>query len=139
MILYRDSITESMRKAIGETDRRRRIQQDHNEAHGITPQSIRKKIKEGLGEVFDGTLASTVLQGENKSSAILNKFSHHPEKIQEEVAKLRAKMKEYSANLEFEEAAKVRDEIKRLQIVELNLRSGEVESGSAEVLKDGLK
>lgn len=139
VILYGDSITESMRKAIGETDRRRRIQQEYNEAHGITPQSIRKRIKEGLGEVFDGTLAGTVLQGENKSGAIMNKFAHHPEKIQKEIEVLRAKMKEYSADLEFEEAAKIRDEIKRLQIVELNIRSGEVESESAEVVKDGLK
>lgn len=139
VILYGDTITESMRKAMGETDRRRRIQQEYNEAHGITPQSIRKRIKEGLGEVFDGTLASTVLQGEAKTGAILNKFAHHPEKIQKEIESLRAKMKEYSSNLEFEEAAKIRDEIKRLQIVELNIRSGEVESESAEVVKDGLK
>ncbi|MGZ3774432.1 MAG: excinuclease ABC subunit UvrB [Pseudobdellovibrionaceae bacterium] len=139
VILYGDTITESMRKAIGETDRRRRIQKDYNEAHGITPQSIRKRIKEGLGEVFDGTLASTVLQGDSKASAMAHKFAHHPDKIQKEIETLRAKMKEYSANLEFEEAAKIRDEIKRLQIVELNVRSGEVESESAEVVKDGLK
>ncbi len=139
VILYGDTITESMRKAIGETERRRRIQQEYNEAHGITPQTIRKKIKEGLGEVFDGTLASTVLQGENKSGAIMNKFAHQPDKLQQEIEKLRSKMKEHSANLEFEEAAKVRDEIKRLQIAELGIRSGEVESESAEVLKDGLK
>ena len=69
----------------------------------------------------------------------MQKFAHAPDKMQEEIAKLRAKMKEYSANLEFEEAAKVRDEIKRLQIVELNVRSGEIESESAEVVKDGLK
>ncbi|MGZ3770563.1 MAG: excinuclease ABC subunit UvrB [Bdellovibrio sp.] len=139
VILYGDTITESMRKAIGETDRRRRIQKEYNETHGITPQSIRKRIKEGLGEVFDGTLANTVLQGENKAGAIANKYSHHPEKIQKEIETLRAKMKEYSSNLEFEEAAKIRDEIKRLQIVELNVRSGEVETESADAVKDGLK
>lgn len=138
VILYGDIITDSMRKAIGETDRRRRIQQEYNEAHGITPQSIRKKIRDGLGETFDGTL-STPLQGENKSQAMLNKFSHQPDKLQDEISKLRARMKELSANLEFEEAAKIRDEIKRLQIVELNIRSGEVEAESAEVNKDGLK
>ncbi|MEN0058517.1 MAG: excinuclease ABC subunit UvrB [Bdellovibrio sp.] len=139
VILYGDTITESMRKALNETERRRRIQSEYNQTHGITPQTIRKRIKEGLGEVFDGTLSSTVLQGENKSGALLNKFSQQPDKIQQEIEKLRAKMKEYSANLEFEEAAKIRDEIKRLQITELQLRSGEVESESAEVIKDGLK
>ncbi|UOF01749.1 excinuclease ABC subunit UvrB [Bdellovibrio reynosensis] len=138
VILYGDTITESMRKAINETDRRRRIQQEYNTQHGITPQSIRKKIREGLGEVFDGTLSSP-LQGENKDAAINGKFAHAPDKLQQEIKKLRDKMKKLSADLEFEEAAKVRDEIKRLQITELALRSGEVESDSAEVIKDGLK
>lgn len=138
VILYADRITDSISKAMGETDRRRKIQQDYNEANGITPQSIKKRIKEGLGEVFDGTL-STPLQGENKASAIFNKFSQQPDKIEQEIAKLRARMKELSANLEFEEAAKIRDEIKRLQIIELNVRSGEVEESSSEVLKDGLE
>lgn len=139
VILYGDRMTDSMTKAMGETDRRRRIQQEHNEKHGITPQSIRKKIRDGLGETFDGTLAANPLQGENRGAAIFNKYSHQPDKLQDEIAKLRVRMKELSANLEFEEAAKIRDEIKRLQIVELNIRSGEVESESAEVLKDGLK
>ncbi|ASD63451.1 excinuclease ABC subunit UvrB [Bdellovibrio bacteriovorus] len=138
VILYGDTITESMEKAINETDRRRRIQSEYNEANGITPQSVKKRIKEGLGEMFDGTV-SNPLGGENKAAAIMNKFAQQPEKIQQEITKLRARMKELSANLEFEEAAKVRDEIKRLQIVELNVRSGEIEQESAEVVKDGLK
>ena len=139
VILYGDKITDSMRKAMGETERRRRIQQEYNEAHGITPQSIKKKIKEGLGEVFDGTLASTILTGEARAGALMGKFAHQPEKIQKEIEKLREKMKKYSSDLEFEEAAKIRDEIKRLQIADLTLRSGEVESDSAEVVKNGLK
>jgi excinuclease ABC subunit B len=139
VILYGDTITDSMKKAMGETDRRRRIQMEYNEANGITPQTIRKKIREGLGEVFDGTLASTILQGENKKNALLNKFANAPDKIVKEIDKLRAQMKEHSSNLEFEEAAKIRDEIKRLQILDLNARSGEGEKDSAEVIKDGLK
>lgn len=138
VILYGDVITESMRKAMNETERRRRIQQEYNETHGITPQSVKKRIRDGLGEMFDGNV-SAPLQGENKSAAILKKFAHEPDKIQKEIERLRTQMKELSANLEFEEAAKIRDEIKRLQIVELNVRSGEVESESAEVVKDGLK
>ncbi|UXR63279.1 excinuclease ABC subunit UvrB [Bdellovibrio bacteriovorus] len=138
VILYGDIVTESMQKAINETERRRRIQSEYNEVHGITPQSVKKKIKDGLGELFDGTV-STPLAGESKSAAIMSKFAQQPDKIQQEITKLRARMKELSANLEFEEAAKIRDEIKRLQIVELNVRSGEVESESAEVVKDGLK
>ena len=139
VILYGDRVTESMRKAINETDRRRRIQQEYNEAHGITPQTIRKKIRDGLGETFDGSLAASSPQSENRGAVIFNKYAHQPDKLQEEIGKLRAKMKKLSADLEFEEAAKVRDEIKRLQIAELNIRSGDVESESAEVIKDGLK
>ncbi|NUN05541.1 MAG: excinuclease ABC subunit UvrB [Bdellovibrio sp.] len=139
VILYGDKVTDSMRKAMGETDRRRRIQQEYNEAHGITPQTIKKKIKEGLGEVFDGTLASTILSGEARAGALMGKFANQPEKIKQEIDKLRDKMKKYSADLEFEEAAKIRDEIKRLQIADLTLRSGEVEADSAEVVKNGLK
>lgn len=138
-ILYGDRITDSMQKAIGETERRRRIQSDYNLKHGITPQTIKKKISEGLGEVFDGTLAATILQGENKKAALNEKFARQPDKLQQEIEKLRKRMKEHSANLDFEEAAKVRDEIKRLQIMDLNLRSGDVEASSAEVVKDGLK
>lgn len=139
VILYADRITESIEKAMGETERRRRIQSEHNETHGITPQSIRKRIKEGLGEVFDGTLQSTVLAGESKTKALQNKFAQAPEKIQQEIERLRKLMKEHSSNLEFEEAAKVRDEIKRLQITELTVRSGDVEKSVDEVIKDGLK
>jgi excinuclease ABC subunit B len=139
VILYGDVMTDSMKKAIGETDRRRRIQQDYNIEHNITPQTIRKKIKDGLGEVFDGSVGAALVDGEGRSKSLFNKFAHAPEKIQNEIDKLRARMKELSANLEFEEAAKIRDEIKRLQIVELNVRSGEIETESAEVNKDGLK
>lgn len=139
VILYADRMTDSMQKAIGETDRRRNIQQQYNEAHGITPQSIKKRIQEGLGEVFDGTLQSTILAGENKTRAIQSRFANAPEKIQQEIERLRKLMKEHSANLEFEEAAKVRDEIKRLQITELTVLSGDVEKSENEVLKNGLK
>ena len=135
VILYGDTITESMRKAISETERRRKIQQEHNEKNGITPTSIKKRIKEGLGEAFDGV---PHLQGSGKLGHLQDKFAKAPDKISGEIDKLRLKMKELSANLEFEEAAKIRDEIKRLQIVELSIRSGSVEKESDEALK-GLK
>ncbi|MBO9665503.1 MAG: excinuclease ABC subunit UvrB [Bdellovibrio sp.] len=139
VILYGDVITDSMRKAMGETERRRRIQQEYNAANGITPQSIKKKIRDGLGEAFDGSVSGGPLQGENRQQAIFNKFAHEPNKLTQEIDKLRVRMKELSADLEFEEAAKVRDEIKRLQIMELGIRSGEIEDESSKVNKDGLK
>lgn len=139
VILYGDRITDSMRKAMDETDRRRRIQREYNEKHGITPASVKKRIKEGLGDTFDGSLGVHIVGGpEQKMLGIAHKFGNEPDKIAEEIEKLRKKMKEYSANLEFEEAAKIRDEIKRLQIVDLNMRSGEVEKESAEI-QDGEK
>lgn len=131
-------MTDSMQKAMNETDRRRRIQMAYNEEHGITPQTIKKKIRDGLGELFDGNVKNP-LQGENKSAAVMKKFAGAPDKIRDEIEKLRKKMKEYSANLEFEEAAKIRDEIKRLQIIELSGLSGDTDKKNAEALEDGLK
>ncbi len=139
VILYADRITDSMAKAMGETDRRRTIQQQYNIDNGITPQSIRKAIREGIGEMFDGSTGGRPLSDENRGLAALEKFASEPTKLTEEIDKLRTKMKKYSADLEFEEAAKVRDEIKRLQILELKLRSGSVEAEEDSVIKDGLK
>ena len=118
-----------MKKAMDETDRRRKIQSDYNVKHGITPQSIKKKIKEGLGEVFDGTLAADkylknpmpvkLFEGTDKNSAA--------QKIRTEIEKLRERMKELAKKLEFEEAAKIRDEVRRLQILELNYLGSDID------------
>lgn len=135
VILYGDRITDSMQKAMAETDRRRRIQSEYNVEHNITPTSIKKRIKEGLGDVFDGSVGAHIVGApEQKLSNLAHKFGHEPDKIAKEIDKLRKKMKEYSANLEFEEAAKIRDEIKRLQIADLNMRSGEVEKESEKII-----
>lgn len=125
VILYADKITVSMQKAMDETSRRRKIQSEYNTLHGITPTTIKKKIREGIGDMFDGSLNAYKLQGEkDKTAEQLKKFSEKPNKIQDEIIKLKAKMKKLSAELEFEEAAKVRDEIKRLEILELQIREG---------------
>ena len=126
VILYADRITQSMQKAMDETSRRRKLQMEYNEAHGITPTTIRKKIREGIGDMFDGALSAYKIQGEkDKTAEQLKKFSEKPNKIQDEITKLRTKMKKLSAQLEFEEAAQVRDEIKRLEILELQIREGD--------------
>jgi excinuclease ABC subunit B len=136
VILYGDRVTDSMRKAMDETDRRRRIQSEHNTLNGITPTSIKKRIKEGLGDVFDGSVGVHLVGGpEQKILNMAQKFGNEPGKIEKEIEKLRKKMKEYSSDLEFEEAAKIRDEIKRLQIVDLNMRGGSVEKESAEIIE----
>lgn len=128
VILYADVLTNSIQKAVAETDRRRKIQTEYNEKHHITPTTIKKKIKEGLGDLFDGNPASTLGKESRQEKSLYEKFHTQPNKIQDEIAKLKKQMKKYSDELEFEEAAKIRDEIKRLQILDLNLRGKEGES-----------
>lgn len=128
VILYGDSITDSMKKAMDETSRRRTIQNDYNIQHGITPATVKKRIKEGLGDVFDGSVGAHLIGApEQKLFGMAAKFSNEPGKVEKEIEKLRKKMKAHSAKLEFEEASKIRDEIKRLEILDLTMRSGPVE------------
>jgi excinuclease ABC subunit B len=126
-----------MARAMSETERRRKIQQEYNEKHGITPQSVKKKIREGLGDLFDGNPSMSLLQGKNEKSAF-EKFGGRPEALVKEIEKLRKKMKKASEDLEFEEAAKIRDEIKRLQILDLSLKSGSVEKEENEILPEAM-
>ena len=118
VILYADKRTNSMNLAIEETKRRRKLQQEYNEVHGITPRTIKKSIGKGLMDVYgynddkpksDLAVASTTLKYQSQNSS-------YPKEIQ----KLRKKMKQQSEKLEFEEAAKTRDAIKRMEIMELS-------------------
>ncbi len=127
VILYADRMTDSMKKAMSETDRRRKIQQEYNEKHGITPTSIQKMIREGVGNLFDGYPTTPINDRKSKVASLFEKYKDQPSGIAKEVEKLKKKMKKLSDKLEFEEAAKIRDEIKRLEILELNLRSRDVE------------
>lgn len=123
VILYADTETDSIKKAMGETERRRRIQMDHNIKNGITPASIIKKISDGIGEMFDGSLNLKQLKEEYKLKEQTGK-SISPENLQKEIGQLRDKMKKLAKSLDFEEAAKIRDEIRRLEIMELGAREG---------------
>ncbi len=114
VILYADKKTESIKKAMFETARRRQIQTEHNTKHGITPQTIRKSIPKGLMEVY-GKVAG------GKPAIALDKFIKYPEKILEEIEKLKQQMKQASKDLEFEQAAQFRDEIRRLQLMQLEV------------------
>lgn len=132
VILYGDTITKSMQKAISETERRRQIQQNYNHAHGITPITIKKKIAQGLGDLFDGRLKDTdvldqILGTKSARSAASNELPRM-EGLAQQIAELQHKMKDHSSRLEFEEAAKVRDQLKKLQILELNFKNNALDS-----------
>jgi len=109
-ILYADRMTKSMEAAIGETERRRLKQQAYNQAHHITPTSIQKSIHDILQSVYEKDHVTIDLQQHPRLTG---------EKLQRHIKMLEKKMLEAAANLNFEEAAKLRDEIKRLEEAEL--------------------
>jgi excinuclease ABC subunit B len=113
-ILYADRITGSMQAAIDETARRREKQQKYNAENGITPETIKKKISDILDSVFE--------KGDRVEVAINDEGEHLVgKKLEDHIKSLEAKMKDAAGNLEFEEAARLRDEIKRLQAEDLGL------------------
>ena len=114
VIMYADRVTGSMERAIGETNRRREKQHAYNVLHGITPATVKKNVEDVLAGLYKGdTDMSRVtakidpaLQGGN---------------IQTVLEGLRLEMRKAAENLEFEEAARLRDEVKRLETVELTV------------------
>ena len=128
VILYADRMTDSMKKAMDETNRRRGIQEAYNKEHGITPQSVQKKVAQRMTDFYGMDVVSK--DGKKKKQVLsenLSTYTENPGKITLQVAKLRKQMKKASDKLEFEEAAKLRDEIKRLELLDLSLRNGEVD------------
>ena len=101
VIMYADELTESMEKAITETNRRRKIQEEYNEAHGIVPQTIKKNIR-------DTIKASIVAEAQEEYK--IDKEAD----IQEIIDKLTDEMLKYASQMEFEKAAELRDKIKEL-------------------------
>ncbi len=111
-ILYGDNLTDSMIKAIEETERRRKIQQAHNERHGITPQSTERRKGNAILSFLE---VSRRLSAQELETAYEQKESLPLEDIPELIGQLEKQMKEAAKNLEFEEAAKLRDRIKTLR------------------------
>ncbi len=111
VILYADIMTDSMKLAIGETERRRRVQQSFNEEHGIVPRSVVKQIDEPLIQAYDADYVDVPLVADDGPP---------PNEIPRMVEKLRKEMKQASDRLEFEKAAELRDRIRVLQEKELS-------------------
>ena len=121
-------MTDSMTKAIGETDRRRAIQETYNLEHGITPTTITKRISEGLSDMMGMEVIVKDAKDRNKVlRENISAYSADPKKLMAQILKLRKQMKKASEKLEFEDAAKIRDEIKRLEVFDLSLHNGEVD------------
>ncbi|WP_370235866.1 MULTISPECIES: excinuclease ABC subunit UvrB [Henriciella] len=129
VVLYADKVTGSMQRAMDETERRREKQIAHNEEHGITPTTIKRAVADILKDLGESRGKSQQLKGgksrrlprgvsEDKAPALEPGSGHNLKAV---IADLEKQMREAAANLEFEEAARLRDEVKKLREEELGL------------------
>ena len=112
VIMYADRVTGSMERALNETNRRRTKQIAYNEEHGITPETVKKNVEDILAGLYQGDVdMNRVTAKVDKANVGANMQAH--------LEALRTDMRKAAENLEFEEAARLRDEIKRLEAVDL--------------------
>ena len=112
VITYADKVTKSMKAAIDETDRRRRIQQEHNQKHNITPKSVQREVTKSITKLQEaiGKASKSSKKGKKKNSKIMS-----PEQIQQELMKLELQMQKAAQELDFEKAITLRDNWIKLQ------------------------
>jgi excinuclease ABC subunit B len=113
--LYADSVTDSMKRAMDETNRRRLLQADYNKKHGITPQTVIRSLGSPLVEVYEADYLTVPLAAEKAES-------YDPKEDPRLLERLRKQMKQAAASLEFEKAAELRDRIRRIEERELGLK-----------------
>ncbi|MGQ3486643.1 excinuclease ABC subunit UvrB [Roseovarius pacificus] len=134
VIMYADRITGSMQRALDETDRRRTRQIAYNEEHGITPATVKKNVDDILAGLYQGDVDM------NRVTATVDK-PMVGSNLQAHLEGLRAEMRKAAENLEFEEAARLRDEVRRLEAVDLAVhddplaRQQAVEKASEDAVK----
>ncbi|WP_170762463.1 excinuclease ABC subunit UvrB [Ruegeria lacuscaerulensis] len=134
VIMYADKITGSMERALEETNRRRAKQLAYNEEHGITPETVKKNVEDVLAGLYEGDVDM------NRVTATIDKPMHGAN-LEAHLDGLRDQMRKAAENLEFEEAANIRDEIKRLEAVDLAVaddpmaRQWAVEKASEDAVK----
>ena len=102
VIMYADELTESMEKAISETNRRRSIQEKYNKEHGITPKTIKKDIRDAIKATIVEDVSSKYEIGKDET-------------VEDIIKKLTDEMLKHAAQMEFEKAAELRDKIKELE------------------------
>jgi excinuclease ABC subunit B len=120
VVLYADRMTDSLKRALEETERRRAKQVAWNKAHGITPQTIKRQISDVLQSVYEQDYVTVeAVEGEGSAAEFVGKD------LRASIAELERRMRGAAAELEFEEAARLRDEIKRLENLELGLSLNE--------------
>jgi len=111
-LLYADRVTDSMRRAIDETERRRHKQQEYNEEHGITPQGVVKRIKDIIDTEYDMDSERLQLKAAQEEAQYL---AMSEKQIAKEIARLEKEMLQAARNLEFEKAASLRDQLRKLR------------------------
>jgi excinuclease ABC subunit B len=121
VLLYADTVTDSMQRAIEETRRRRKLQEEYNREHGITPETIRKSVRVGIESVAAAHAKSNEAVGHGDESLYIT---------EEYLAELEAEMMVAAESLEFERAAALRDRIQQMR-QQVGQRVGEVEVGHA--------
>ena len=114
VIMYADRITGSMERALGETNRRRAKQIAYNEEHGITPTTVKKNVEDVLSGLWQGDTDMSRVTAKVEKPLVGSNLAAH-------LDGLRLAMRKAAENLEFEEAARLRDEVKRLEAVELTI------------------
>lgn len=121
-ILYADKITGSMERAIGETNRRREKQEEHNKANNITPRSIKKKVADIMEGAYSGSSAASPKRFAEAAESHGEYAKLSASQAKKKLKQLEDKMFEHARNLEFEDAAKLRDDIRSLKsaVLELN-------------------
>jgi len=130
VLLYADVMTNSLRRALEETNRRRTRQTEWNTAHGITPQSIRKQIGKVIESVFEQDYVTVAPVKDSTAREFVGKD------LKSTLAELEKRMRAAAADLEFEEAARLRDEIKRLEALDLGLEPPPIASANQRPRKD---
>ena len=129
VILYADRITGSMERAMAETQRRREKQEAYNAEHGITPESVRRDIKDIIESPYESRaldkLTAPGMKEESRPFVGTN--------FQAALKDLESRMREAAANLEFEQAAKLRDEIKHMKLMDLEF-ANEALTGAGETV-----